>query len=210
MELTSDHGYVFLAVSYAVILNFWLSSNVLKARKQYKVEYPAIYHKDPMHIFNCYQVYSNFIHVMLTLLVFSVRIKIHWSIFHLSWFNSWSWPWSTQNGPQFASPFGLRPGFFIFLSTTMLPLFQIFLRYWILLGRSFKTHAWRFRIHWLFWHVLLQRLHWLFFDFRLKNSIKNPNLTKFQSLWHSADSFTSLINCSLKILLIFTFKIRKT
>merc|ERR1712123_340182 len=45
----------FFAVSYAVILNFWLSSNVMKARKQYKVEYPAIYHKDPMHIFNCYQ-----------------------------------------------------------------------------------------------------------------------------------------------------------
>ena len=30
MELTSDHGYVFFAVSYAVILNFWLSSKGLK------------------------------------------------------------------------------------------------------------------------------------------------------------------------------------
>ena len=26
MELTADHGYVFFAVQYAVILNFWLSS----------------------------------------------------------------------------------------------------------------------------------------------------------------------------------------
>ena len=61
MELTPDHGYVFFAVSYAVILNFWLSSNVMKARKQYKVEYPAIYHKDPMHVFNCYQVLFSFL-----------------------------------------------------------------------------------------------------------------------------------------------------
>ena len=55
MELSGDFGYVYFAVTYAVIMNFWLSSNVMWARKKFDVKYPAMYSdKDP--IFNCYQV----------------------------------------------------------------------------------------------------------------------------------------------------------
>ena len=55
MELDREYGYVFLAVTYAVIMNFWLSSNVMWARKKFNVKYPSLY-SDKSAVFNCYQV----------------------------------------------------------------------------------------------------------------------------------------------------------
>ena len=56
MELDREYGYVFLAVTYAVIMNFWLSSNVMWARKKFNVKYPSLY-SDKSAVFNCYQVF---------------------------------------------------------------------------------------------------------------------------------------------------------
>ena len=201
MELTPDHGYVFFAVSYAVILNFWLSSNVMKARKQYKVEYPAIYHKDPMHVFNCYQVLFSF----LTLIwqIFSALIKILWNIFHLLWFNSWLWRWSTQNGPQFASQFGSRPG--NFLSHSKKSTYFIFLDFSMLTDTTrvilqSACAAFSDTLASLACSSTTFTLATLWFSAKLRNSCQklSPWFKKNQSLWHSADSFTSPINCSSK------------
>jgi hypothetical protein len=47
-------GYVYLAVVYTVLMNFYLSHNVMKARKKFDVKYPTMYSSDDR--FNCYQV----------------------------------------------------------------------------------------------------------------------------------------------------------
>lgn len=46
-------GYVYLAVVYTVLMNFYLSHNVMKARKKFDVKYPTMYSSDDR--FNCYQ-----------------------------------------------------------------------------------------------------------------------------------------------------------
>jgi hypothetical protein len=86
MELSSDFGYVYFAVTYAVIMNFYLSSNVMWARKKFDVKYPAMYSdKDPT--FNCYQVSLDkiihlFILVEIALKIVKICILKH-VFFHL-------------------------------------------------------------------------------------------------------------------------------
>ncbi|KAJ8027355.1 Microsomal glutathione S-transferase 3 [Holothuria leucospilota] len=52
--LSSDYGYVILVGTGSVFVNAWLMRNVMKARKEYKVEYPALY-SDECQEFNCVQ-----------------------------------------------------------------------------------------------------------------------------------------------------------
>jgi len=52
--LPEDYGYVILCIVYAVINNIYLAIKVGKARKEYKVLYPAMY-SDKHDIFNCIQ-----------------------------------------------------------------------------------------------------------------------------------------------------------
>ncbi|WOG84417.1 hypothetical protein DCAR_0103600 [Daucus carota subsp. sativus] len=57
--LPREYGYVVLILALAGILNFWMSSQVSKARKKYNVQYPTMYaleseNKDAK-FFNCIQ-----------------------------------------------------------------------------------------------------------------------------------------------------------
>merc|ERR1711997_1100212 len=51
---TPAFGYVLLVVVLTWILSFWQGMMVGRARKLYKVEYPAMY-SDTEEVFNCYQ-----------------------------------------------------------------------------------------------------------------------------------------------------------
>jgi hypothetical protein len=60
IELTKEYGYVVLALVAYAFLNFWMSFQVGKARRKYKVFYPTMYaveseNKDAK-LFNCVQV----------------------------------------------------------------------------------------------------------------------------------------------------------
>lgn len=52
--LPDGYGYVILTAVDSVFLNIWLARNVVKARKQYKIEYPIMYSADNDK-FNCIQ-----------------------------------------------------------------------------------------------------------------------------------------------------------
>ena len=52
--LPKDFSYVIFCIVYTIIMNIYLSIQVGKARKQYKVDYPAMY-SDKSQIFNCIQ-----------------------------------------------------------------------------------------------------------------------------------------------------------
>ncbi|KAK1370756.1 Membrane associated eicosanoid/glutathione metabolism-like domain-containing protein [Heracleum sosnowskyi] len=57
--LPREYGYVVLIISLAGFLNFWMTSQVSKARQKYNVQYPAMYaleseNKDA-NAFNCIQ-----------------------------------------------------------------------------------------------------------------------------------------------------------
>lgn len=59
IELTKEYGYVVLVLVAYALLNFWMSFQVGKARKKYKVFYPNLYaveseNKDAK-LFNCVQ-----------------------------------------------------------------------------------------------------------------------------------------------------------
>ncbi|CAN6281706.1 unnamed protein product [Urochloa humidicola] len=59
IELPKEYGYVVLVLVAYAFLNFWMSSQVGKARKKYKVFYPTLYaveseNKDAK-LFNCVQ-----------------------------------------------------------------------------------------------------------------------------------------------------------
>ncbi|KAF0910221.1 hypothetical protein E2562_001417 [Oryza meyeriana var. granulata] len=59
IELTKEYGYVVLALVAYAFLNFWMSMQVGKARRKYKVFYPTMYaieseNKDAK-LFNCVQ-----------------------------------------------------------------------------------------------------------------------------------------------------------
>uniref|UniRef100_K4AGA3 Glutathione S-transferase 3, mitochondrial n=1 Tax=Setaria italica TaxID=4555 RepID=K4AGA3_SETIT len=59
IELTKEYGYVVLVLVAYAFLNFWMSFQVGKARKKYKVFYPTMYaveseNKDAK-LFNCVQ-----------------------------------------------------------------------------------------------------------------------------------------------------------
>ncbi|KAG6555290.1 hypothetical protein Mapa_003333 [Marchantia paleacea] len=43
MTITGDYGFVVLVIVFTVVLNMWMSINVVKARKKYHVPYPALY-----------------------------------------------------------------------------------------------------------------------------------------------------------------------
>jgi glutathione S-transferase len=60
IELTKEYGYVVLVLVAYAMLNFWMSFQVGKARRKYKVFYPTMYaieseNKDAK-LFNCVQV----------------------------------------------------------------------------------------------------------------------------------------------------------
>ncbi|CAA6664305.1 unnamed protein product [Spirodela intermedia] len=57
--LPREFGYVAVVVVLYSLLNFWMAAQVIRARKRYKVSYPALYaleseNKDAM-LFNCIQ-----------------------------------------------------------------------------------------------------------------------------------------------------------
>ncbi|XP_071819455.1 glutathione S-transferase 3, mitochondrial-like [Apostichopus japonicus] len=59
--LSDDYGYVILVGAGSFFVNMWLSRNVIKARKEFKVEYPAMY-SDDSNEFNCVQrAHQNFL-----------------------------------------------------------------------------------------------------------------------------------------------------
>ncbi|KAH3857527.1 microsomal glutathione S-transferase 3-like [Dreissena polymorpha] len=53
--LPEGFGYVLLTGVGSLFVNMWMAINVGKARKQYEVKYPQLYHSEPMHKFNCIQ-----------------------------------------------------------------------------------------------------------------------------------------------------------
>lgn len=60
IEVPREYGYVVLVVIFYDFFDFWMASQVGKARKKYKVFYPTVYaleseNKDAM-LFNCVQV----------------------------------------------------------------------------------------------------------------------------------------------------------
>ena len=60
IEVNNEYGYVVLVLVAYAVLNFWMSFQVGKARRKYKVFYPTMYaveseNKDAK-LFNCVQV----------------------------------------------------------------------------------------------------------------------------------------------------------
>ncbi|XP_045171400.2 microsomal glutathione S-transferase 3-like isoform X2 [Mercenaria mercenaria] len=54
-SLPENYGYVVLTGVGSIFVNMWMAINVGKARKQYEVKYPQLYHPEPNHVFNCIQ-----------------------------------------------------------------------------------------------------------------------------------------------------------
>lgn len=54
-SLPEGFGYVIFTAVGSQFVNMWMAINVGSARKKYEVEYPAMYHSEPKHIFNCIQ-----------------------------------------------------------------------------------------------------------------------------------------------------------
>lgn len=52
--LPTDYGFVVLTAVGSVFVNWWLAFNVMKARKEHNVKYPALYSPDNEK-FNCVQ-----------------------------------------------------------------------------------------------------------------------------------------------------------
>jgi glutathione S-transferase len=68
--LPANYGYVVLTVVGSTFVNLWLYRNVMKARTEYKVEYPDMYSKDSTK-FNCIQrAHQNFLEAYPQFLVF--------------------------------------------------------------------------------------------------------------------------------------------
>ncbi|XP_050230266.1 uncharacterized protein LOC126679310 [Mercurialis annua] len=59
MMISKEYGYVALVIAAYCILNFWMSFQVGKARKKYKVFYPTLYASESENkdakLFNCVQ-----------------------------------------------------------------------------------------------------------------------------------------------------------
>ncbi|KAL4223673.1 hypothetical protein ACF0H5_017141 [Mactra antiquata] len=53
--IPDGYGYVLLTGVGSMFANMWMAINVGKARKQYEVKYPQMYHETPSHVFNCIQ-----------------------------------------------------------------------------------------------------------------------------------------------------------
>jgi len=80
-----EYGYVLLVYLTSVLINFWMSSRVYSARKQYKVEYPAEYlvelkdnKVNQNNVFNCLQrAHQNFLenYFMVMALLFIAGLK---------------------------------------------------------------------------------------------------------------------------------------
>ncbi|XP_042235788.1 microsomal glutathione S-transferase 3-like [Homarus americanus] len=54
IEVSAEYGYCLLVAVFSIFMLVWKSYNVGKARKQFNVLYPTMYHKSNDH-FNCYQ-----------------------------------------------------------------------------------------------------------------------------------------------------------
>lgn len=54
-SLPEGFGYVVMTGVGHVFVNMWMAINVGRARKQYEVKYPQLYHSEPNHVFNCIQ-----------------------------------------------------------------------------------------------------------------------------------------------------------
>lgn len=73
-------GYVYLAVVYTVLMNFYLSHNVMKARKKFDVKYPTMYSSDDR--FNCYQrAHQNTLEYIPYVIILFVACAISWPLF---------------------------------------------------------------------------------------------------------------------------------
>ena len=53
--LPCGFGFVCGAAVSSILVNQYLAIKVMKARKEYDVKYPRLYHEDPEHVFNCIQ-----------------------------------------------------------------------------------------------------------------------------------------------------------
>lgn len=68
--LPANYGYVVLTVVGSSLVNLWMVWNVMKARKEYKVEYPDLYSKDNTK-FNCIQrAHQNTLETYPTFLIY--------------------------------------------------------------------------------------------------------------------------------------------
>ncbi|CAK9136420.1 unnamed protein product [Ilex paraguariensis] len=59
LQLSKEYGYVVLVLVFYCFLNFWMTGQVVRARKKYNVSYPTLYASESDNknakLFNCVQ-----------------------------------------------------------------------------------------------------------------------------------------------------------
>ncbi|CAG7729302.1 unnamed protein product, partial [Allacma fusca] len=89
LVLPDGYGYVILTAVASIFMVIWKAAQVLKARKEFKVEFPTMY-SDQSELFNCYQrahqnTLENYPQFLLLLLLAGIEMPCVSSLAGLIW-----------------------------------------------------------------------------------------------------------------------------